>query len=124
MEVSEGDEDYEIICVKPSGIIKNDSPGLCYVAMKYNEGENGPFPNTVFSNEMKMKIKGIDATTGDVDEDVYIYLFLILYIIFIYLFQGEEDTYEIDDIAVTPADFIIPIEISEYKAKWNIKPLI
>lgn len=82
MEVSDGDEDYEIVCVKPSGIIKNDVPGMCYVAMKYNEGESGRYPNTIFANEMKMKIKGIDTSSGDVDEDVYI----ILYLLYIYIY--------------------------------------
>lgn len=33
--------------------------------------------------------------------------------------QFEEEDYTIDDVSVNPSDFIIPIEISDYKPKWE-----
>lgn len=75
MEVTDGDEDYDIVCVKKSGLIRNvDDPGTCYVAMKYPEGDGVPYPNTVFSCEMHFKTRTIDIGSGQADEDVYLYL--------------------------------------------------
>jgi len=90
------EEEYII----PAPALKTNEPGVAYVAFKKLGGEQA-FPNTTFTNVLKFTSKEIDPTTGEAEEG------------------GYEDEYEVENLELTGADFVVPAFAGSFDHVWE-----
>jgi coatomer protein complex subunit gamma len=84
----------------PAPALKTNEPGVAYVAFKKLAGEHA-FPTTTFTNVLKFTSKEIDPTTGEAEEG------------------GYEDEYEVENLELTGADFVIPAFAGSFDHVWE-----
>lgn len=98
---SEDDEaSLEEEFIIPAPALKTNEPGVAYVAFKKLEGES-LFPITTFSNVLKFTSKEVDPTTGEPEEG------------------GYEDEYEVENLELTGADFVLPAFAGNFDHIWE-----
>lgn len=84
----------------PAPALKTNEPGVAYVAFKKLGGEHA-FPATSFTNVLKFTSKEIDPTTGEAEEG------------------GYEDEYEVENLELTGADFVVPAFAGSFDHVWE-----
>ncbi|KAJ4522746.1 coatomer subunit gamma [Exophiala dermatitidis] len=99
---SEDDEEptLEEEFIIPAPALKTNEPGVVYVAFKKTGGEKS-FPITTFSNVLKFTSKEIDPTTGEAEE------------------SGYEDEYEVENLELTGADYVLPAFAGSFDHIWE-----
>ena len=83
----------------PAPRLKTNEPGVVYVAFK-NLADSA-FPITTFSNVLKFTSKEIDPTSGDAEEG------------------GYEDEYELENLELSGADFVMPAFAGNFDHLWE-----
>lgn len=97
VDASEAEEFSEVVS-KPLKSLPYDSPGQTFVAFEKPEGA---LSTGKFSNMLKFVVKEVDPATGDVEE------------------EGVEDEYQLEDLEVTPADYMLKVGVSNFKNAWE-----
>ncbi|WJX51473.1 hypothetical protein P8452_37668 [Trifolium repens] len=98
VDASEAEEFSQVIS-KPLRSLPYDSPGQTFVAFEKPEG----LPTTgKFSNILKFIVKEVDPTTGEAEDD------------------GVEDEYQLEDLEVVAADYILKVGVSNFRNAWEI----
>eukprot|EP00252_Welwitschia_mirabilis_P027997 TRINITY_DN98_c0_g1_i2.p1 TRINITY_DN98_c0_g1~~TRINITY_DN98_c0_g1_i2.p1 ORF type:complete len:566 (+),score=123.93 TRINITY_DN98_c0_g1_i2:133-1830(+) len=98
VDSSEAEEFSEVASI-PLASLPYDSPGQTFVAFEKPEGA---YTCGKFSNLLKFIVKEVDPTTGLPDYD------------------GVEDEYQLEDLEVTPADYMLKVGVSNFKHSWDI----
>ncbi|KAJ3055120.1 Coatomer subunit gamma-2 [Rhizophlyctis rosea] len=75
-----------------------DVPATAYIVLRR---PGGVTPTATFSNVMKFIVKDCDPATGEADE------------------EGFEDEYELEDMDVSMADYVLPSYIVDFKRSWE-----
>jgi coatomer protein complex subunit gamma len=88
------EEDFII----PAAELKQNEPGLVYVAFKNPEGS---FAATTFTNILKFTSKEIDPTTNEPEE------------------SGYDDEYEVETLDLTGADYVISAYAGSFDNVWE-----
>jgi len=91
-------EDYQEVCTIPATKLPYGVVAQTYVLFSYPEGTM-PFGRMVAS--LNFVVKEIDPSTGDEEE------------------EGFEDEYPLEDIYLSPQDFIHATKISNFRNKWE-----
>ncbi|KAM0832737.1 hypothetical protein ACQ4PT_064711 [Festuca glaucescens] len=95
-------EEFSEVCSKPLKSLPYDSPGQIFVA--FEKPEHVPATGK-FSNVLKFIVKEVDTSSGEVDED------------------GVEDEYQIEDLDIVPADYMLRVAVSNFRNAWeNMDP--
>uniref|UniRef100_A0A0C9S951 Coatomer subunit gamma n=2 Tax=Spermatophyta TaxID=58024 RepID=A0A0C9S951_9CONI len=97
VDASEAEEFLEVAS-KPLKSLPYDSPGQVFVAFEKPEGACS---TGKFSNMLKFIVKEVDTVTGDVED------------------EGVEDEYQLEDLEVTPADYMLKVGVSNFKNAWD-----
>lgn len=84
----------------PAPALKTNEPGVAYVAFKKVGGEHA-FPAASFTNVLKFTSKEIDPTTGEAEDG------------------GYEDEYEVENLELTGADFVVPAFAGSFDHVWE-----
>ncbi|KAE9965670.1 hypothetical protein BLS_007449 [Venturia inaequalis] len=87
------EEDFII----PAAELKQNEPGVVYVAFKKPEGA---FAATTFTNSLKFTSKEIDPTTNEPEE------------------SGYDDDYEVEPLDLTGADYVLPAYAGSFENVW------
>jgi coatomer subunit gamma len=88
------EEDFII----PVAELKTNEPGVVYVAFK-NPGTS--FAAATFTNILKFTSKEIDPTTNEPEEG------------------GYEDEYQVEDLDLTGADYVVPAYAGSFDNVWE-----
>ncbi|XP_061363566.1 coatomer subunit gamma [Gastrolobium bilobum] len=97
VDASEAEEFSEVFS-KPLRSLPYDSPGHTFVAFEKPEG----IPTAgKFSNVLKFIVKEVDPTTGEAEDD------------------GVEDEYQLEDLEVVAADYILKAGVSNFRNSWE-----
>lgn len=83
----------------PIPLLRQDEPGTVYVSFKRPEGE--VFTAATFSNVLKFTLKEIDPTTNEPEE------------------SGYEDEYQVEDLDLTGADYVLPAFAGSFDNIWS-----
>ncbi|XP_010548052.1 PREDICTED: coatomer subunit gamma-like [Tarenaya hassleriana] len=95
-------EEFTEVASKPLNSLPYDSPGQAYVA--YEKPSGVPAVGK-FSNTLAFVVKEVDASTGEVEE------------------EGVEDEYQLEDVEVVAADYIVKVGVSNFRNAWeNMDP--
>jgi len=81
----------------PATVMKYDEPTVAYTAFEIDASD----PSALLEIKLDFIVKDMDPDTGDVDED------------------GYQDTYALDDVDITVADYMIPVDKSNFAAAWK-----
>lgn len=96
MDASEA-EDFSEVSLKPLASLPYDSPGQTFVAFEKPEGVVvGKFANT-----LRFIVKEVDPSTGEAEDD------------------GVEDEYQLEDLEVGSADFMLKVGVSNFRNAWE-----
>ncbi|MCL7036028.1 hypothetical protein MKW94_009516 [Papaver nudicaule] len=96
MDASEA-EDFSEVSLKPLASLPYDSPGQTFVAFEKPEGVVvGKFANT-----LRFIVKEVDPSTGEAEDD------------------GVEDEYQLEDLEVDSADFMLKVGVSNFRNAWE-----
>ncbi|KAI5388552.1 coatomer subunit gamma [Lathyrus oleraceus] len=91
-------EEFSQVFSKPVRSLPYDSPGQTFVAFEKPEG----LPTTgKFSNTLKFIVKEVDPTSGEAEDD------------------GVEDEYQLEDLDVVAADYILRVGVSNFRNAWE-----
>jgi len=90
------EEDFTI----PVPQLRTDEPGTVYVTFKRKGGENA-YVATSFSNVLKFTTKEIDLATNEPEA------------------EGYDDTYEIEDLDLNGADYVVPAYAGSFDNVWE-----
>ncbi|XP_047320129.1 coatomer subunit gamma-2 [Impatiens glandulifera] len=91
-------EEFSEVALKPLKSLPYDSPGQTFVAF---EKPAGVPAIGKFSNVLKFIVKEVDPTSGEADED------------------GVEDEYQLEELEVVSADYILKIGVSNFRNAWE-----
>lgn len=83
----------------PVPLLKQDESGTVYVSFKRPEGE--VFTAATFTNVLKFSRKEIDPTTNEPEE------------------EGYPDDYQVEDLELTGADYVLPAFAGSFDNIWN-----
>ncbi|KAF2146183.1 uncharacterized protein K452DRAFT_219956 [Aplosporella prunicola CBS 121167] len=83
----------------PAPQLKTDEPGTVFVSFKRTAGE--AFVASSFTNILKFTLKEIDPTTNEPEEG------------------GYEDEYQVEDLDLTGADYIVPAYAGSFDNVWE-----
>lgn len=83
----------------PVPLLKTDEPGTVYVSFARPAGE--AFTAATFSNVLKFSLREIDPSTGEPED------------------SGMDDSYEIEDLELTGADYILPAFAGSFDNIWS-----
>ncbi|KAJ4964927.1 hypothetical protein NE237_016776 [Protea cynaroides] len=97
MDATEAEE-FSEVASKPLRSLPYDSPGQTFVAFEKPVGVPAVGK---FSNMLKFIVKEVDPATGETDED------------------GVEDEYQLEDLEVLPADYILKVGVSNFRNAWE-----
>ncbi|XP_031479664.1 coatomer subunit gamma-2 [Nymphaea colorata] len=91
-------EEFAQVAFKPLNSLPYDSPGQTFVAFEKPEGQP-----TVgkFSNMLKFIYREVDPASGEPGE------------------EGIEDEYQLEDLEVVPADYILKVGVSNFRNAWE-----
>ncbi|RZC92564.1 hypothetical protein C5167_029341 [Papaver somniferum] len=96
MDASEA-EDFSEVSLKPLASLPYDFPGQTFVAFEKPEGVVvGKFANT-----LRFIVKEVDPSTGEAEDD------------------GVEDEYQLEDLEVGSADFMLKVVVSNFRNAWE-----
>ncbi|XXG45600.1 hypothetical protein AAC387_Pa02g0642 [Persea americana] len=91
-------EEFPEVASKPLRSLPYDTPGQTFVAFEKPEG----IPAVgKFSNMLKFIVKEVDPSTGEADE------------------EGVEDEYQLEDLEVVAADYMMKVGVSNFKNAWE-----
>ncbi|KAJ3013294.1 Coatomer subunit gamma-2 [Thoreauomyces humboldtii] len=76
-----------------------DAPGTAYVVY---QRLNGACPTATFASSLQFFVKDCDPATGEVDEG-----------------EGYEDEYQIEDLELVVADYVLPTYVPDFKRAWE-----
>ncbi|KAM7479292.1 hypothetical protein LguiA_027505 [Lonicera macranthoides] len=97
VDASEADEFSEVMS-RPLPSLPYDTPGQTFVAFEKPEG----VPSIgKFSNTLKFIVKEVDPSTGEAEDD------------------GVEDEYQLEDLEVVAADYILKVGVSNFRNAWE-----
>ncbi|AES89090.1 putative coatomer/calthrin adaptor appendage subdomain, coatomer gamma subunit [Medicago truncatula] len=97
VDASEAEEFSQVIS-KPLRSLPYDSPGQIFVAFEKPEG----LPTSgKFSNILRFIVKEVDPTSGEAEDD------------------GVEDEYQLEDLEVVAADYILKVGVSNFRNAWE-----
>ncbi|KAF1983878.1 Coatomer, gamma subunit [Aulographum hederae CBS 113979] len=99
-EDDEGAASLEEEFTIPAPLLKTDEPGTVYVAFKRAE-DSSAFLATSFTNVLKFTSKEIDPTTSEPEE------------------VGYEDEYQVEDLELAGADYVIPAFAGSFDNVWE-----
>jgi coatomer subunit gamma len=85
--------------VIPALKLATDEPGTIYVA--FARTSESPFVSTTFSNVLKFTSKEIDPSTNEPEE------------------PGYEDEYQIEDLDLSGADYVVPAYAGSFDNVWE-----
>ncbi|KAI9708803.1 MAG: coatomer subunit gamma [Bogoriella megaspora] len=85
----------------PAPKLVANEPGTVYVSFKRLEGE-GSFAATTFTNVLKFTSREIDPTTNEPEE------------------SGYEDEYEIEELELNGADYVVPAFAGSFDHVWEL----
>ncbi|XP_010942771.1 coatomer subunit gamma-2 [Elaeis guineensis] len=91
-------EEFSEVASKPLRTLHYDSPGQSFVAFEKPEGVPAVGK---FSNLLKFIVKEVDPATGEADE------------------EGVEDEYQLEDLEVVAADYMLKVGVSNFKNAWD-----
>ncbi|XP_030525098.1 coatomer subunit gamma isoform X1 [Rhodamnia argentea] len=91
-------EEFSEVASKPLPSLPYDSPGQTFVAF---EKPDGVTAIGKFSNILKFIVKEVDPSTGEAEED------------------GVEDEYQLEDLEVVAADYILKVGVSNFRNAWE-----
>uniref|UniRef100_A0A5B6YRA2 Coatomer subunit gamma n=1 Tax=Davidia involucrata TaxID=16924 RepID=A0A5B6YRA2_DAVIN len=91
-------EEFSEVASKPLRSLPYDSPGQTFVAFEKPDGVPAVGK---FSNTLKFIVKEVDPTTGEAEED------------------GVEDEYQLEDLEVVAADYILKVGVSNFRNAWE-----
>ncbi|KAG0616027.1 hypothetical protein M758_5G084800 [Ceratodon purpureus] len=97
MEIVEG-EDFTQIATKPIASMPCGVPGQAFVAF---EKPDGVCSTGKFSNTLRFIVKEVDPSSGEADD------------------EGYEDEYQLEELEVTAADYILQTPISNFRNAWE-----
>ncbi|MCH98056.1 coatomer subunit gamma-like, partial [Trifolium medium] len=97
VDASEAEEFSQVIS-KPLRSLPYDSPGQTFVAFEKPEGLA---TTGKFSNILKFIVKEVDPTSGEAEDD------------------GVEDEYQLEDLEVVAADYILKVGVSNFRNAWE-----
>ncbi|XP_022148569.1 coatomer subunit gamma-like [Momordica charantia] len=97
VDASEADEFSEVVS-KPLRTLPYNTPGQTFVAF---EKPDGVAAVGKFSNMLKFIVKEIDPSTGEAEED------------------GVEDEYQLEDVEVVAADYMLKVAVSNFRNAWE-----
>ncbi|XP_050363027.1 coatomer subunit gamma [Argentina anserina] len=97
VDTSEAEEFTEVES-KPLRSLPYDTPGQTFLAFEKPEGVPAVGK---FSNTLRFIVKEVDPTTGEADED------------------GVEDEYQLEDLDVVAADYILKEEVHNFRHAWE-----
>ncbi|KAK9241196.1 adaptin N terminal region-domain-containing protein [Lipomyces kononenkoae] len=97
---NETDEFVEEFIIAIPRLIQ-ESTGTIYVAFTRPTGEESAYEGAVFSNTLRFTSKEIDPTTGEPEED------------------GYEDEYQVEDIEIGVADYLVPTYVGNFQHMWD-----
>jgi coatomer protein complex subunit gamma len=102
VELSEPDWEEEAT-VALKALPYGSTPGVTYVVLKYVGDEEGGFncPSFSVTCELRFTVYEVDPSSGDVEED------------------GFEEEYNVEDLEVTPADFMVKSMVPNFRAAWE-----
>ncbi|KAB2572770.1 Clathrin/coatomer adaptor adaptin-like protein [Lasiodiplodia theobromae] len=84
----------------PAPALKTDEPGTVYVSFKRIEGE-ATYVASSFTNILKFTLKEIDPSTNEPEEG------------------GYEDEYQVEDLDLNGADYIVPAYAGSFDNVWE-----
>ncbi|OJD37470.1 coatomer subunit gamma [Diplodia corticola] len=84
----------------PAPALKTDEPGTVYVSFKRTEG-GATYVASSFTNILKFTLKEIDPSTGEPEEG------------------GYEDEYQVEDLDLNGADYIVPAYAGSFDNVWE-----
>ncbi|KAK8942743.1 Coatomer subunit gamma-2 [Platanthera zijinensis] len=91
-------EEFEEVASKSLKALPYDSPAQIFVAFKKSDGL---LATGKFSNTLNFIYKEVDTTTGEAEE------------------EGIEDQYELEDLEVVPADYMLGVSLLNFKNSWE-----
>ncbi|XP_011037539.1 PREDICTED: coatomer subunit gamma [Populus euphratica] len=97
VDASEADEFAEVAS-KPLRSLPYDTPGQTFVAFEKPEGITAVGK---FTNMLRFIVKEVDPSTGEAEED------------------GVEDEYQLEDLEVVAADFMMKVGVSNFRNAWE-----
>ncbi|GBG77576.1 hypothetical protein CBR_g24023 [Chara braunii] len=98
MELTEGDEFAEEATI-PLKSLPCGAPGQTFVLMSRPENACA-FGK--FSNTLKFRVKEVDPSTGEADED------------------GYDDEYSLEDATVTANDYVLQVAVPNFRNAWEV----
>ncbi|KAK9113131.1 hypothetical protein Scep_020650 [Stephania cephalantha] len=96
VDASEAEEFSEVVS-KHLRSLPYDSPGHTFVAFEKPEG----VAFGKFSNVLRFIVKEVDTSTGEAEE------------------EGVEDEYQLEDLDVVAADYMLKVGVSNFKNAWD-----
>lgn len=96
---SSENEDISEEFIIPTPLLKTDEPGTVYVS--FERPTSPAFIAASFTNVLKFTIKEIDPSTGEPEE------------------SGYEDEYQIEDLELTGADYVVPAFAGSFDNIWT-----
>lgn len=84
----------------PAPVLKTDEPGTVYVSFKRTADE-ATYVASSFTNILKFTLKEIDPSTGEPEEG------------------GYEDEYQLEDLDLNGADYIVPAYAGSFENIWE-----
>lgn len=97
----DGDVQLEEEFIIPAPKITTNEPGTVYVSFKRLETES-QFIAASFTNMLKFTTKEIDPSTGEPEDG-----------------EGYEDEYQIEDLELTGADYVVPAYAGSFDNVWE-----
>ncbi|KAJ4880754.1 Coatomer subunit gamma [Raphanus sativus] len=91
-------EEFSELTSKALNSLPYDSPGQAFVAF---EKPTGVPAVGKFSNTLTFVVKEVDPSTGEAEDD------------------GVEDEYQLEDLEVVSADYILKVSISNFRNAWE-----
>ncbi|CAB4290189.1 unnamed protein product [Prunus armeniaca] len=91
-------EEFSEVASKPLASLPYDTPGQTFLAFERPEGVPAVGK---FSNTLRFIVKEVDPTTGEAEED------------------GVEDEYQLEDLEVVPADYILKVPVFNFRNAWE-----
>ncbi|KAI7498354.1 Coatomer, gamma subunit [Hortaea werneckii] len=98
--LSEDDDDtpLEDEYIIPAPLLKSDEPGTVYVSFSRPQSS---FVAASFTNNLKFSLKEIDPSTGEPEA------------------EGYEDNYQVEDLELTGADYVVPAFAGSFDNIWS-----
>eukprot|EP01025_Chloroclados_australasicus_P024171 TRINITY_DN2432_c1_g1_i1.p1 TRINITY_DN2432_c1_g1~~TRINITY_DN2432_c1_g1_i1.p1 ORF type:complete len:890 (-),score=110.07 TRINITY_DN2432_c1_g1_i1:397-3066(-) len=97
MDLAEAEEFEDDVTV-PLKVMPHNGVGQTYVLLKRPEGS---ISLGKFVSILRFKVKEVDPSSGEAEE------------------EGFDDEYQLEDVDITPSDYIKPLPIGNFKNMWD-----